>query len=38
VWLQAQITSDWFDRYGRRFSDYRLPKTKGNRLALAETI
>jgi transposase len=38
VWLQAQITSDWFNRYGRRFSDYRLPKTKGNRLALAETI
>jgi transposase len=38
VWLQAQITSDWFDRYGRRFSDYRLPKTKGNRLALAEVI
>jgi transposase len=34
VWLQAQITSDWFDRYGRRFSDYRLPNPKGNRLAL----
>lgn len=38
VWLKVQITPDWFDRYSRRFSDFRLPKTKGTRITLAETI
>lgn len=38
VWLKTQITPDWFDRYSRRFSDFRLPKTKGTRIALAEMI
>ncbi len=37
-WLKTQVTPEWFDRYGQRFSDYRLPKAKENRLALAETI
>jgi len=37
-WLKAQVTPDWFDRYGQRFTDYRLPKAKGDRLALAEII
>lgn len=37
-WLKTQITPDWFDRYGRRFSDFRLPKTKGTRITLAEKI
>ncbi len=37
-WLKAQITSEWFDRYSQRFSDYRLPKAKESRLALAEVI
>ncbi len=38
VWLKTQITPDWFDRYSRRFSDFRLPKAKGTRIALAEII
>ena len=29
---------EWFKRYGQCFTDYRLPKAKGNRLALAEEI
>lgn len=37
-WLKAQVTPEWFDRYSQRFTDYRLPKAKGNRLALAEII
>jgi transposase len=37
-WLQGQITAEWFQRYGQRFSDYRLPKQKQDRLLLAETI
>jgi len=37
-WLRHQITDDWFERYGQRFSDYRLPKAKGNRTKLAEKI
>lgn len=38
VWLKTQITPDWFDRYSRRFSDFRLPKAKGTRITLAEII
>lgn len=38
LWLQGQITAEWFQRYGQRFSDYRLPKQKQDRLLLAETI
>lgn len=37
-WLQTQITAAWFERYGKRFSDYQLPKGKGERQELAETI
>jgi transposase len=37
-WLKAQVTPDWFDRYGQRFTDYSLLKAKGDRPALAETI
>jgi len=28
AWLLAQVTSDWFDRYGARIEAYRLPDTK----------
>jgi len=38
VWLQSQITDEWYLRYGKRFSDYRLPKQKQDRTQLAETI
>jgi transposase len=37
-WLRAQVPSEWFDRYGRRFENYRLPPGKPERYALAETI
>ncbi len=38
LWLKAQITPAWFERYGARFSDFRLPKAKGKRQELAERI
>ena len=38
VWLKAQVTPDWFERYGSRFSNYRLPKSKDKRQILAEEI
>ena len=38
TWLQAQVTPDWYDRYGHRFEQYRLPKEKGEQDALAVTI
>ena len=37
-WLQAWVPSPWFDRYSRRFQDYRLPSEKTERYALAEQI
>lgn len=37
-WLRAQVPSEWFIRYGRRFEDYRLPPGLPERYALAETI
>jgi transposase len=37
-WLLAQVTSDWFDRYGVRFEQYRLPKTKTEQQQLALTM
>jgi transposase len=38
AWLKAQITPDWFDRYGRLVDEYRLPKKESERQALAEQI
>ena len=38
TWVRAQVTADWFLRYGQRFSDYRLPKGRHDRQQLAETI
>ncbi len=37
-WLQAQITPDWFERYGRRVEMYRLPKDKTQQAALQQQI
>jgi transposase len=36
-WLRAQVPSEWFDRYGTRIENYRLPKTAAAREALAVT-
>ena len=37
-WLLAQVTPDWFDRYGERFEQYRLPQERAEQEELAETI
>ncbi len=37
-WLRAQVPPEWFERYGRRFEDYRLPVGRPARHGLAETI
>ncbi len=37
-WLRAQVPSEWFDRYGRRLENHRLPPGKPERYELAETI
>jgi transposase len=37
-WLRAQITPAWFDRYGRRMEEFRLPTPKAERAALAAQI
>jgi len=37
-WLRAWVPAAWFDRYGQRFQDYRLPQGKAARTALAEEI
>ena len=37
-WLEAQVSPDWFDLYGPRFEQYRLPTGKQERQDLAERI
>ena len=37
-WLRHQVPQDWFDRYGRRLDDARLPREKTARAALGATI
>lgn len=37
-WLKAQVGLDWFDRYGARFEQYRLPHEKVAREQLALSI
>jgi transposase len=37
-WLQALAPAVWYERYGRRVENYRLPKTDTARLELATTI
>ena len=37
-WLRAQVPAEWYERYGRRFEEYRLPATRPARYALAEQI
>ena len=38
AWLAAHVDAGWFERYGERFSDYRLPKVKGERRDLSELV
>ena len=37
-WLQALAPPDWYERYGRRVENYRLPKAEAARSALAAEI
>lgn len=37
-WWRQQLSADWFELYGPGFEQYRLPKAKGDRQALAERI
>ncbi len=37
-WLATNIQADWFDRYGRRVENYRLPKLDSEREALGSTM
>src|SRR5207237_2343113 len=37
-WLKSWVPALWFDRYSRRFAEYRLPAEKPARYALAEQI
>ena len=38
AWLSAHVDAGWFERYGERFSDYRLPKVQGERRDLSELV
>jgi len=38
AWLRSWVPAVWFDRYGRRFEEYRLPSGKPERYALAAQI
>jgi transposase len=37
-WLRHQVTADWFERYGTRIEESRLPKGEAQRYAYAEQI
>ena len=37
-WLRGVAQPDWFERYGRRVEDYRLPKRREEREALALVV
>jgi len=38
TWLLAMVPADWYQRYGQRASDYRLPQATAARAALAVTV
>lgn len=37
-WLRSQVSPDWFERYGRRIEEDRLPKGQEARRAYAEQV
>ena len=37
-WVRAHVEPDWYERYGRRIEDYRLPKGQEARLAYAAQV
>lgn len=38
AWLEDHLQADWPDRYGKRFENWRFPKSKAEQQALAEQI
>jgi transposase len=38
AWLQSVAPSDWYQRYGRRIEDDRLPQSEEKRTAYAQTL
>ena len=38
IWLKNRVSADWYEQYGRRFTDFRLPKSKAKRTALQQQI
>src|SRR6266487_1273602 len=38
AWLRHQVSPDWYERYGRRVEEYRLPKAELERDALAQRM
>ena len=38
TWLRSWVPAVWFDRYGQRVQEYRLPSSKADRYALATEI
>jgi transposase len=38
AWLQTQVTPDWYDRYGARFEQYRLPSKQAEQEQLGQQI
>jgi transposase len=37
-WLQALAPVEWYERYGKRIEDSRLPRAKGARDAYAQAV
>jgi len=37
-WLTGQIAEEWYERYGQRFTDYRLPKKEEERQRIIKVI
>jgi len=38
LWLRQVAPPEWYERYGRRIEDYRLPKSKEKRAAYAQQV
>src|SRR5512140_326782 len=38
MWLKSRVPMDWFERYGRKVDNYRLPKAEAERQVVAEQI
>lgn len=38
AWLAARAPQEWFERYGRRIADARLPRGQAKRTAYGEQI